>query len=156
MNPTPNPNAFLPPHLQHLRHLQGDELKAAIQKEFHEQAIAFIVRQTDYTEEVAAERLGELKDPVKVVQSYLGANVNVVEVKEPEYKSKNQIKYGEIRKLMDAGARQYTAQKELNERRKKYQEHMQQLQEQRKQAHQEQAHQEQAHQEQAHQEQAHQ
>jgi hypothetical protein len=130
-NPNPNPNAFLPPHLQHLRHLQGDELKAAVQKEFHEQAIAFIVRQTDYTEEVAAERLGELKDPVKVVQSYLGANVNVEEVKEPEYKSKNQIKYGEIRKLMDAGARQYTAQKELNERRKKYQEHMQQLQEQR-------------------------
>jgi hypothetical protein len=141
-NPNPNPNAFLPPHLQHLRNLQGDELKAAIQKEFHEQAIAFIVRQTDYTEEVAAERLGELKDPVKVVQSYLGANVNVEEVKEPEYKSKNQIKYGEIRKLMDAGARQYTAQKELNERRKKYQEHMQQLQEQRKLA--QQSHQEQA------------
>jgi hypothetical protein len=138
MNPTANPNqnAFLPPHLQHLRHLQGDELKAAIQKEFHEQAIAFIVRQTDYTEEVAAERLDELKDPVKVVQSYLGANVNVMEVKEPESKckSKNQIKYGEIRKFMDAGARQYNAQKELNERRKKYQEHMQQLQEQRTQA----------------------
>jgi hypothetical protein len=134
-----------------LRHLQGDELKAAIQKEFHEQAIAFIVRQTDYTEEVAAERLGELKDPVKVVQSYLGI-CNVDEVKEPEHKSKNQIKYGEIRKFMDAGARQYNAQKELNERRKKYQEYMQQLQEQRKQA--QQAHQEQA--QQAHQEQAHQ
>jgi hypothetical protein len=126
----PNQNAFLPPHLQRLRHLQGDELKAAIQKEFHEQAIAFMVRQTDYTEEVAAERLGELKDPVKVVQSYLG----IEQVKEPEHKckSKNQIKYGEIRKFMDAGARQYNTQKELNERRKKYQEHVQQLQEQQK------------------------
>jgi hypothetical protein len=128
----PNQNAFLPPHLQHLRHLQGDELKAAIQKEFHEQAIAFIVRQTDYTEEVAAERLDELKDPVKVVQSYLGIG-NVIEVKEPDpkCKSKNQIKYGEIRKLMDAGARQYNTQKEFNERRKKYQEYMQQAQAQR-------------------------
>lgn len=131
----PNQNAFLPPHLQHLRHLQGDELKAAIQKEFREQAIAFIVRQTDYTEEVAAERLDELKDPVKVVQSYLGI-CDAIEVKEPEpkYKSKNQIKYGEIRKFMDAGARQYNTQKELNERRKKYQEYLQQLQEQRTQA----------------------
>lgn len=126
----PNQNAFLPPHLQHLRHLQGDELKAAIQKEFREQAIAFIVRQTDYTEEVAAERLDELKDPVKVVQSYLGIDT-VTQVKEPEHKSKNQIKYGEIRKFMDAGARQYNTQKELNERRKKYQEYVQQLQEQR-------------------------
>ena len=121
----PTINAFLPPHLQHLRHLQGDELKAAIQKEFREHAIAFIVRQTDYTEEVAAERLDELKDPVKVVQSYLGVNINVEDVKEPEPKSKNQIKYGEIRKLMDAGAKQYNTQKELNERRKKYQEYVQ-------------------------------
>jgi len=93
---------ILPPHLQHLQHLQGEDLNAAIQQEYYAQAIAFIVRQTDYTEEAAAERLGELKDPVKVVQSYLGFN-KIAE----SSKSKNQIKYGEIRKFMDIGAKRY-------------------------------------------------
>lgn len=114
----------LPPHLQHLQHLQGDDLKAAVQQEYYTQAIAFICRQTDYTEATAAERLNALKDPVKVVKEYLGHS------DEPDTasKSKNQIKYGEIRKLMDAGAKQYHAQKELNERRKQYQEYLEQQQ----------------------------
>jgi hypothetical protein len=111
----------LPLHLQHLQHLQGDDLKAAVQQEYYTQAIAFICRQTDYTEATAVERLNALKDPVKVVKEYLGQS------DEPDTavaKSKNQIKYGEIRKLMDAGAKQYSAQKELNERRKQYQEYV--------------------------------
>ena len=116
----------LPPHLQHLQHLQGDDLKTAVQQEYYTQAIAFICRQTDYTEATAAERLNALKDPVKVVKEYLGHS------DEPDTasssKSKNQIKYGEIRKLMDAGAKQYNAQKELNERRKQYQEYLEQQQ----------------------------
>jgi DNA-binding helix-hairpin-helix protein with protein kinase domain len=121
--------SFLPPHLQHLQHLQGDDLKAAVQQEYYTQAIAFIVRQTDYTEETAAERLNALKDPVKVVQAYLGLDnvTNVTNVTNSS-KSKNQIIYGEIRKFMDAGAKQYNAQKELNERRKKYQEYLEQQQ----------------------------
>lgn len=122
--------SLLPPHLQHLQHLNGDDLKAAIQQEYHAQAIAFIIRQTDYTEETAAERLNSLKDPVKVVQAYLGLD-NVADVKETNSsKSKNQMKYGEIRKFMDAGAKQYNAQKELNERRAKYQEYLEQQQQQ--------------------------
>jgi hypothetical protein len=125
--------SLLPPHLQHLQHLNGDDLKAAIQQEYHAQAIAFIIRQTDYTEETAAERLNSLKDPVKVVQAYLGLD-NVADVKETNSsKSKNQMKYGEIRKFMDAGAKQYNAQKELNERRAKYQEYLEQQQQQRSQ-----------------------
>jgi hypothetical protein len=113
-------NIPLPPHLQHLQHLQGDELKDAVQHEYYTQAIAFICRQTDYTEATSVERLNALKDPVKVVKEYLGHS------DEPDTasKSKNQIKYGEIRKLMDAGAKQYNAQKELNERRKQYQEYL--------------------------------
>ena len=120
--------SFLPPHLQHLQHLhhlKGDDLKAAIQQEYHTQAIAFIVRQTDYTEETATERLAELKDPVKVVQAYLGLGRDACD-KPNAIKSKNQLKYGEIRKFMDTGAKQYNAQKELNELRKKYQEHLEQ------------------------------
>jgi hypothetical protein len=115
----------LPPHLQHLQHLQGDELKSAIQTEYYMQAVAFIVRQTDYSENTAAERLGELKDPVKVVKEYLGLPES--DESEPtSSKSKNQMKYGEIRKFMDEGAKQFNLQKELNERRMKYQEYLQQ------------------------------
>ena len=117
----------LPPHLQHLQHLQGEELKTAVQQEYFAQAVAFIVRQTDYDEKTAAERLHELKDPVKVVKAYLGSD-NVAET--PLLKSKNQIKYGEIRKFMDTGAKQYNAQKELNERRAKYQAHLEKQQQQ--------------------------
>ena len=133
--------SLLPPHLQHLQHLQGDDLKSAIQLEYRTQAIAFIVRQTDYTEETATERLDELKDPAKVVQAYLGLNKVAHDVNDKDthaFKSKNQLKYGEIRKFMDAGAKQYNAQKELNERRKKYQEYLEQQQQQQQQQQQEQ------------------
>ena len=124
----------LPPHLQHLQHLQGEELKTAVQQEYFAQAVAFIVRQTDYDETTAAERLHELKDPVKVVKAYLGTGVGTGVGKDAEetplLKSKNQMKYGEIRKFMDAGAKQYNMQKELNERRAKYQEHLEKQQQQ--------------------------
>jgi hypothetical protein len=133
--------SYLPPHLQHLQHLRGEELKTAIQKEHHAHAVAFIVRQTDYSEDTAAERLGALKDPVKVVKEYLGLPGS--DKSEPtSSKSKNQMKYGEIRKFMDAGVKQYNAQKEFNERRAKYQEHLEQQQQQQHQQQQQQQQQE--------------
>ena len=116
-------------HLHHLQHLQGEELKTAVQQEYFAQAVAFIVRQTDYDETTAVARLHELKDPVKVVKAYLGSGQDDG-VETPLFKSKNQIKYGEIRKFMDAGARQYNAQKELNA---KYQEHLEKQQQQQQQ-----------------------
>jgi hypothetical protein len=119
MNPTP---IHLPPHLQHLK---GEELHAAIKQEYRVQAIAFILRQTEYTEDVANERLDALKDPVKVVKEYLGESKVQ---SQPVCNSKNKMKYGEIRKFMDAGARQYNMQKEINEQRRKYQEYIEQQQ----------------------------
>ena len=100
----------LPPHLQHLQHLQGEELKTAVQQEYFAQAIAFIVRQTDYDEPTAVERLHELKDPVKVVAEYLGVKPRSQQSQQSQQPSKNQMKYGEIRKFMDFGARQYRQQ----------------------------------------------
>jgi hypothetical protein len=97
----------LPPYLQHLEHLQGDELKQAIHKEYVGQAMGFILRQTDYDEETAFKKLCDLKDPVKVVSEYLGVKPRL----DSPIQSKNQIKYGEIRKFMDFGARQYNAQR---------------------------------------------
>ena len=104
----------LPPHLQHLQHLQGDELKKAVHMEYIGQAMSFILRQTDYDEDTAFKRLRELKDPVKVVSEYLGVKPK----SEPIPKTQNQMKYGEIRRFMDYGARQYNLQ---NERRKQLQ-----------------------------------
>jgi hypothetical protein len=88
--------------------------------------MSFILRQTEYDEKTAYDRLCELKDPVKVVKEYLGTGQVSESAEQHASKSKNQIKYGEIRKFMDAGARKYNAQKELNERRAKYQEQQQQ------------------------------
>jgi hypothetical protein len=122
--------SLLPPHLQHLQHLKGAELKTAIQTEYYMQAVAFIVRQTDYSEDAAAERLIALKDPVKVVKEYLGLPESDAPETASSLKSKNQMKYGEIRKFMDEGAKQFNMQKELNERRRKYQEWLQSQQEQ--------------------------
>ena len=110
------PQIRLPPYLQHLQHLQGDELKEAIHKEYVGQAMAFIMRQTDYDQETAFKQLCELKDPVKVVSEYLG--VKPKSDPNDKIQSKNQMKYGEIRKFMDYGARQYNIQ---NERRNQLQ-----------------------------------
>jgi hypothetical protein len=121
MNPIP---VHLPPHLQHLK---GEELYAAVKQEYRVQAIAFILRQTDYTEDVANEKLDALNDPMKVIQEYLGESKAPAS---PVCTSKNKMKYGEIRKFMDAGARQYNRQKEMNEQRRKYQERIEQQQQQ--------------------------
>lgn len=106
--PQPPPPVTLPPYLQHLQHLRGEELKKAVHNEYVSQAVAFILRQTEYDAETAFKRLCELKDPVKVVSEYLGVKPR----SESLAKSKNQMKYGEIRKFMDFGARQYNIQKE--------------------------------------------
>ena len=135
MNPIP---VHLPPHLQHLK---GEELYAAVKQEYRVQAIAFILRQTDYTEEVANEKLDALHDPMKVIQEYLGAST--VPSAQPACISKNKMKYGEIRKFMDAGARQYNRQKEMNEQRRKYQEYIELRQQQQQQQHLEQQQQQQ-------------
>ena len=127
MNPV---QLHLPPHLQHLK---GEELHAALKQEYRVQAVAFILRQTDYTEDVANEKLDALKDPMKVIQEYLGESKIPSSSSQPVCTSKNKMKYGEIRKFMDAGARQYNRQKEINEQRRKYQERIEQQQQQQQQ-----------------------
>jgi hypothetical protein len=123
------PPVILPPYLQHLQHLRGEELKQAIHNEYVSQAVAFILRQTEYDEETAFKRLCELKDPVKVVSEYLGVKPK----SDPPLKSKNQMKYGEIRKFMDFGARQYNLEKERRQKMEKAQELAQQQQQQQQQ-----------------------
>lgn len=104
-----SPTIRLPPYLQHLQHLQGDELKEAIHREYVGQAMGFILRQTDYDEETAFKKLCEFKDPVKVVSDYLGVKPRLDPHSQTQ--SKNQMKYGEIRKFMDFGARIFNEQR---------------------------------------------
>ena len=113
------PAVRLPPHLQHLQHLRGDELVDAVRKEYTSQATEFIMRQTDYDEETACKLLHEFKDPMKVVSHYLGVQPKP----EPPAKTKNQMKYGEIRNFMDYGARQYNMQNERRKALQRQQEH---------------------------------
>jgi hypothetical protein len=107
----------------------SDELKKTVQAEYLKQAMLFILRQTEYDEETALNRLRELNDPVKVVAEYLGVKPRP----QPQAQSKNQMKYGEIRKFMDFGARQYRLQQEYQQQKQQLQEQQQQRKEQQEQ-----------------------
>jgi hypothetical protein len=83
-----------------------------------EQVKDLIMRQTDYTSEVAEEKLKEHKnDVVAIIREYMLQGTiakKEVEVK----KSVNQQIYNEIRNLMDDAALSYKQKKELEERNK--------------------------------------
>ena len=73
-----------------------------------------IMRQTDYDEEKAKNKLKEHNnDVLAVIKEYLGPKKNVDTDKS---KSINQMIYGEIRTLMDDAAATYRVKKELEER----------------------------------------
>jgi hypothetical protein len=63
-------------------------------KEEHEEKVQMILRQTDYTEEQAREKLKEFNnDSLLVIKNYFG----ITEKKAPIAKSKNQEIYRQIR-----------------------------------------------------------
>lgn len=73
-----------------------------------------VMRQTDYDEEQAKNKLNEHNnDVLAVIKEYLGPKKNVDTNK---CKSINQMIYGEIRTLMDDAAATYRVKKELEER----------------------------------------
>jgi hypothetical protein len=75
--------------------------------------IDVICAQTDYSPERAAEKLEEHgNNVVKVVREYI-AGTNVAPVNEP--KSRTQIRYNEIRNLMDTAANNFRKEKEREE-----------------------------------------
>jgi len=77
--------------------------------------VQVIMRQTDYTEEVAKEKLKEFNyDHIAVIKSYLG----VPEKKVAHVKSLNQEIYKQLRHRLDKNMRNYNERVEKGEARK--------------------------------------
>lgn len=77
--------------------------------------IQIILRQTDYTEEQAKEKLIEYNnDPMKVIRAYLG----ITEKKAPAVKSVNQEIYKQLRYKLDGAMREYNQRVERGEAKK--------------------------------------
>jgi hypothetical protein len=74
--------------------------------------IQVILRQTDYTEEVALEKLKDNNfDEIKTIKSYFG----IEEKKPSQIKSVNQEIYKQIRYKLDSNMRDYNARVERGE-----------------------------------------
>ena len=113
--------------------------------------IDIIIRQTDYSKEVAAEKLVEHKyNILSIVREYMSSsNKKETNNEETQVKSTSQLIYGEIRNMMGNASANYRRKKEFEEyRQAKIQAHMYQAQQQ-TQAQQTQAQQTQAQQTQA-------
>ena len=79
-----------------------------------QEKVEMILRQTDYTEEEAKNKLIEFNyDHIKVVKSYLG----ITEKKEPPIKNVNQEIYKQIRYKLDSTMREFNLRKERDETR---------------------------------------
>lgn len=85
-------------------------------EETMENKIEMILRQTDYTREIAVEKLKEHNnDPLKVIRSYLG----ITEKKElHKVKSINQEIYKQLRYRLDSSMRDYNKRVETGEAKK--------------------------------------
>jgi hypothetical protein len=77
-----------------------------------QEKVEMILRQTDYTEEEAKNKLKEFNyDHIQVVKSYLG----ITEKKAPPVKTVNQEIYKQIRYKLDSTMREYNLRKERDE-----------------------------------------
>ena len=74
--------------------------------------IEMILRQTDYTEDEAKNKLKEFNyDHIQVIKSYLG----ITEKKAPPIKTVNQEIYKQLRHRLDSNMREYNLRKERDE-----------------------------------------
>jgi hypothetical protein len=77
-----------------------------------QEKIQMILRQTDYSEEDAKNKLKDHNyDHIQVIKSYLG----ITEKKEPPIKTVNQEIYKQIRYRLDSNMREYNLRKERDE-----------------------------------------
>jgi hypothetical protein len=75
-----------------------------------------VMRQTNYTEDIALNKLIEYDlDVMKIIREYMN-----VSKKTTVHKSTNQLMYGEFRKFLDDAANSHYRRKELEELRQKY------------------------------------
>ena len=77
-----------------------------------EEQVQMILRQTDYSEEEAKNKLKEFNyDHISLIKSYLG----ITEKKTPPIKTVNQEIYRQIRYKLDSTMREYNLRKERDE-----------------------------------------
>jgi hypothetical protein len=77
-----------------------------------QEKVEMILRQTDYSEEDAKNKLKDHNyDHISVIKSYLG----ITEKKEPPIKTVNQEIYKQIRYRLDSNMREYNLRKERDE-----------------------------------------
>ena len=77
-----------------------------------EESVNMICRQTEFSEDEAKKQLEEVNyDYMKVLNKYFG----VIEKQKEDKGSTNQQIYGEIRNLMDTGAKNFRLERERNE-----------------------------------------
>ena len=84
-----------------------------IETEDIESKVQIILRQTDYLEDVAREKLKESNfDHILVIKSFMG----ITEKKIPQIKSVNQEIYKQLRYKLDSSMREYNIRKENGEK----------------------------------------
>ena len=77
-----------------------------------QEKVQMILRQTDYSEEEASNKLKDHNyNHIQVIKSYLG----ITEKKEPPIKTVNQEIYKQIRYRLDSTMREYNLRKERDE-----------------------------------------
>jgi hypothetical protein len=77
-----------------------------------QEKVEMILRQTDYSEEEAKNKLKDHNyNHIQVIKSYLG----ITEKKEPPIKTVNQEIYKQIRYRLDSNMREYNLRKERDE-----------------------------------------
>ena len=92
----------------------GDNI-SFVETEKIDENIQIILRQTDYTEEIAKEKLKELNyDHLAVIRAYFG----IAEKKVPQVKSINQEIYKQLRYRLDSNMRNYQERVEKGEAKK--------------------------------------
>jgi hypothetical protein len=86
-----------------------------VETEKIDENIQIILRQTDYTEEIAKEKLKEFNyDHLAVIRAYFG----IAEKKAPQVKSVNQEIYKQLRHRLDGNMRNYQERVEKGEAKK--------------------------------------
>ena len=92
----------------------GDNI-TFVETEKIDENVQIVMRQTDYTEEIAKEKLKEFNyDHLAVIRSYFG----IAEKKAPPVKSVNQEIYKQLRYRLDSNMRNYQERVEKGEAKK--------------------------------------
>lgn len=86
-----------------------------VETEQIDEKVQKVLRQTDYTEEMAREKLKEYGfDEIAVIKAYFG----ITEKKAPQIKSVNQEIYKQLRTKLDSNMREYQVRADKGEAKK--------------------------------------